>query len=163
MNWCLKSGGQTYSPHRRIYIEIFHFVSWFATKYLSHVREYFLKMWIVGSRHVEVVRPHCVVTVHGFWVFRHERYESPRTLWTFANTKNPGSFLLRRVSSYSHPVLHLFGALENSTLRHFDLTLSLLVSPNSWRIKQCWLGALSTMDGLMHLDSATCFTLRNQV
>ena len=47
------------------------------------------------------------------------------------SSEDPGSFLLQRVSSYSCPFLHLFATLENSTLRHFDLSLSLRVSPYS--------------------------------
>ena len=65
MNCGSKSGGHTYFPHRRIHIEIFHYVSRFPTKFLSHVptlRRY--SRWILSfpSRALQV---------------------SPRTRWTF--------------------------------------------------------------------------------
>ena len=82
------------------------------------------------------------------------------------NSEDPGSFLLQRVSSYSRRFLHLFDTLENSTLRHFDLCLSLRVSPYS--LEESNLADLVlwvSPDGLMHLEHSrrTCFSLGNHV
>ena len=113
-------------PYRRIYIEIFNFVSRFATKFLSHVREYFLKMWNVGSGYVEIVWPHCVVNIDDSEFSAMSSY----SLNFHGNSEDPGLFLLQRVSSYSRPFLHLFATLEKSTLL-FYLSLSPRVSPYS--------------------------------
>ena len=72
MSCSLNRNGHKHSPYDRIYIEIFHFVSRFATVSLSHIRENFLKMWNVNSGHMEIVWPCCANTVD-VWVSR--RYE----------------------------------------------------------------------------------------
>ena len=76
MNCSLKSNGHKHSPHDRIYIEIFHFVSRFETVSLSHNRENFPNVWNVGSRFQEIVWPYSANTVV-VWVSG--RYEFPRT------------------------------------------------------------------------------------
>ena len=120
MNCSLKSNGHKHSPYNRLCVDIFHFVSRFATVSLSHIRENFLKMWNASSiiyiyLYMDIVWPYCVNTVD---VLSFRRRKFPRTLQVFMEIqKLLVPFLPLRVCSYSCPSLHLFAALENSTLR----------------------------------------------
>ena len=131
MDCGLKSGSHKYSQYRCVYIEIFHVASWFATKFLSHVREKFSRC---GMLAIDVCRL-CGHTVS--WPSMDSEFSamSATSLLVLSELSRKfkrfwfvpvatSLFVLR-------PSLHLFATLQNSTLSHFDSSLSMVVFPYS--------------------------------
>ena len=109
MNCSLKSNGHKHSPCNRLCVDIFHFVSRFATVSLSHIRENFLKMWNASSIiyiHMDIVWPYCVNTVD---VLSFRRHKFLRTLQVFMEIQK---------------LLVLFCLYEARTRVHFCIFLS---------------------------------------
>ena len=127
---------------------MFHFVSRFTTKFMSDVREDFLKMWNVGSRYEEDVS--LPSTDSEFSTM------NATSLLDTLKFEDPGSFLVTTTLLVLSFLSASFATLDNSTLR-LDLTLSLHVeslatgflyfSNHIDRVLRV------SPDGWMHLDS----------
>ena len=78
MNCGLWSDNHKHSPYQRIHIEVLHFVFWLESGFMSQVRVDFLKMWNVGTRYAEIVRPLRVVLVVDIEIFSGK---FPCTFW----------------------------------------------------------------------------------
>ena len=166
MNCGSLSDRHKYPPHRRIHIEIFHFVSLFATVSLSNIRENLLKMRNVGNIYIyicmEIVWPCCVITVD-VWVSR--RYEFPRALHVFMEIQK---FLVRCCCNESPRTLVPF-CIFLSHLRTRRCVILIWVSrygfPRVLLKNHTFLTKCSESVGCIWTQHSrrTCFRLRNQV
>ena len=67
MNCGIQSDRHKHSPYQRILVEVFHFVSWLSTKFLSQIRLDVLKMLHVSTRSAVIVQP--LKVVDDVWIF----------------------------------------------------------------------------------------------